>query len=236
MRPSIAPSTARGLIRRGETPCAGAFRRSARLAARRRLRAMLGLSSRVALLGVRTRSRPVQIAPRIASRPVREPLRCPNPGGAQVDSSPAPAGARSAGEPDCPRGRWRVGRNRGDRSPGRDGCGAREPDAGCSPVGRPHRPGPRLGPGDSPSSLVLEFNRPIDPDSVNNDVEIVRTDSDGNPTRIRSSIQLDPRPVGDPALGRSVPRGAHPGTLSGPGAGHVGDHRHRWEPADRRRQ
>src|SRR5262249_18320032 len=36
----------------------------------------------------------------------------------------------------------------------------------------------------SPDSLLLEFNRPILPDSLASDVEIVQTDSDGNLTWI----------------------------------------------------
>src|SRR5271157_3651364 len=45
----------------------------------------------------------------------------------------------------------------------------------------------------SPTSLLLEFNRPIFPDTVDNDVVVVQTDADGNPTSSTSpdSLTLD---------------------------------------------
>ncbi len=46
----------------------------------------------------------------------------------------------------------------------------------------------------SPSSLLLEFNRPIFPDTVDNDVVVVQTDADGNPTACTTpdSLIVDP--------------------------------------------
>src|SRR5271157_5920289 len=42
----------------------------------------------------------------------------------------------------------------------------------------------------SPTSLLLEFNRPIFPDTVDNDVVVVQTDADGNPTSYTSPASL----------------------------------------------
>jgi Bacterial Ig-like domain len=46
----------------------------------------------------------------------------------------------------------------------------------------------------SPSSLLLQFNRPIFPDTVDNDVVVVQTDADGNPTAFTTpdSLTVDP--------------------------------------------
>ena len=40
----------------------------------------------------------------------------------------------------------------------------------------------------SPLSILLEFNRPILPDTVNQDVVVVRIDPDGNPTGSRGPL------------------------------------------------
>src|SRR5208283_2464972 len=42
----------------------------------------------------------------------------------------------------------------------------------------------------SPTSLLLEFNRPIFPDTLDNDVVVVQTDADGNPTSFTSPNSL----------------------------------------------
>ena len=68
---------------------------------------------------------------------------------------------------------------------------------------------------------MIEFNRPIDPDSVNNDIEIVRTDSGGNAISYPVLVQ----PILDQSATRlsvALSPGAHPGILSGPGAGTSG--------------
>ena len=51
-------------------------------------------------------------------------------------------------------------------------------------------PAPNLVLTASPASLLLEFNRPIFPDTVNNDVVVVQTDADGNPTSFTSPDSL----------------------------------------------
>ena len=66
----------------------------------------------------------------------------------------------------------------------------------------------------SPVSLVLEFNRPILPDSLASDVEIVQTDSDGNLTWITGPRPAHPRRDGDTTLGRPSANSC-PGRLSG---------------------
>jgi len=48
----------------------------------------------------------------------------------------------------------------------------------------------------SPLSLLLQFNRPIFPDSVDNDVVLVSTDADGNPTSYTSPASLTVDPTG----------------------------------------
>ena len=88
----------------------------------------------------------------------------------------------------------------------------------------------------SPASLVLEFNRPILPDSLATDVEIVQTDSDGNLTWILVPDQLILDDVGDTALGRPPAELLPRDDYQVRDLWHVGDHRHRWEPAHPRRQ
>ena len=86
----------------------------------------------------------------------------------------------------------------------------------------------------SPLSLVLEFNRPILPDTVGSDVVLFQTDSDGNPVGYvpyELTVQLFSHtihhgPFGDPETG----------ALPGLDRWHVEHHGHRWKLSDRRRQ